>query len=210
MSWSSVFFFSSRRRHTRCSRDWSSDVCSSDLGLRDVIQDTTLNLVAKLTPGQAQHLLDAFDALEGAISGLPDHITDALSFKVPATLVSAISAVNKVVDDVQSIRPTLTPAEQAIFDQLKDLSGQIGLLVPAVQRTADFLFKILGLPMPDFSLDAGHPLKDNVLDPLNATIATPPAGLTDPHKQELTDARDLLQNVANSHDLLGLARAFKQ
>src|SRR2546429_9682771 len=31
-----VFFFSSRRRHTRCSRDWSSDVCSSDLKeLRD-------------------------------------------------------------------------------------------------------------------------------------------------------------------------------
>src|SRR5207245_3264949 len=26
-----VFFFSSRRRHTRCYRDWSSDVCSSDL-----------------------------------------------------------------------------------------------------------------------------------------------------------------------------------
>src|SRR6266550_1650880 len=28
-----VFFFSSRRRHTRCSRDWSSDVCSSDLAV---------------------------------------------------------------------------------------------------------------------------------------------------------------------------------
>src|SRR5690554_7668866 len=27
-----IFFFSSRRRHTRCGRDWSSDVCSSDLG----------------------------------------------------------------------------------------------------------------------------------------------------------------------------------
>src|SRR3989442_15532666 len=26
-----LFFFSSRRRHTRCGRDWSSDVCSSDL-----------------------------------------------------------------------------------------------------------------------------------------------------------------------------------
>src|SRR2546429_1974034 len=25
-----IVFFSSRRRHTRCSRDWSSDVCSSD------------------------------------------------------------------------------------------------------------------------------------------------------------------------------------
>src|SRR2546429_2846136 len=33
-----VFFFSSRRRHTRCSRDWSSDVCSSDLG-REVGRD---------------------------------------------------------------------------------------------------------------------------------------------------------------------------
>src|SRR5690349_24761819 len=29
----SYFFFSSRRRHTRSLRDWSSDVCSSDLGL---------------------------------------------------------------------------------------------------------------------------------------------------------------------------------
>src|SRR5699024_11506139 len=32
-SWISecCFFFSSRRRHTRSKRDWSSDVCSSDL-----------------------------------------------------------------------------------------------------------------------------------------------------------------------------------
>src|SRR5207253_6604453 len=31
MNASSIFFFSSRRRHTRWPRDWSSDVCSSDL-----------------------------------------------------------------------------------------------------------------------------------------------------------------------------------
>src|SRR5699024_11361492 len=30
------FFFSSRRRHTRSKRDWSSDVCSSDLPYRKV------------------------------------------------------------------------------------------------------------------------------------------------------------------------------
>src|SRR5262245_62181583 len=29
------FFFSSRRRHTRCLSDWSSDVCSSDLPAGD-------------------------------------------------------------------------------------------------------------------------------------------------------------------------------
>src|SRR2546429_6436322 len=33
------FFFSSRRRHTRCSRDWSSDVCSSDLVAGDIAKD---------------------------------------------------------------------------------------------------------------------------------------------------------------------------
>src|SRR5450432_1845548 len=29
-----VFFFSSRRRHTSSDRDWSSDVCSSDLAFQ--------------------------------------------------------------------------------------------------------------------------------------------------------------------------------
>src|SRR5207253_2059559 len=33
--WYHVFFFSSRRRHTRWPRDWSSDVCSSDLRSND-------------------------------------------------------------------------------------------------------------------------------------------------------------------------------
>src|SRR5207247_8471213 len=31
LQYSFYFFFSSRRRHTRSTRDWSSDVCSSDL-----------------------------------------------------------------------------------------------------------------------------------------------------------------------------------
>src|SRR5256884_3272101 len=35
------FFFSSRRRHTRCSRDWSSDVCSSDLLGREEFERLT-------------------------------------------------------------------------------------------------------------------------------------------------------------------------
>src|SRR5436305_5523411 len=35
------FFFSSRRRHTRCGRDWSSDVCSSDLVSARIFPCTT-------------------------------------------------------------------------------------------------------------------------------------------------------------------------
>src|SRR5207249_9600020 len=44
---SHYFFFSSRRRHTRSKRDWSSDVCSSDLSTnvanRSFYADTELN-----------------------------------------------------------------------------------------------------------------------------------------------------------------------
>src|SRR5690606_15149848 len=43
------FFFSSRRRHTRFSRDWSSDVCSSDLvcANRFLVQDGIYDRFAK-------------------------------------------------------------------------------------------------------------------------------------------------------------------
>src|SRR5262245_65022152 len=44
MFYSVRFFFSSRRRHTRCLSDWSSDVCSSDLPMPKVIVLTTFEL----------------------------------------------------------------------------------------------------------------------------------------------------------------------
>src|SRR2546421_4987776 len=49
------FFFSSRRRHTRSDRDWSSDVCSSDLLDRSVIRPTLGGPGAHL-PGPSRHL----------------------------------------------------------------------------------------------------------------------------------------------------------
>src|SRR5207249_5170445 len=43
------FFFSSRRRHTRSKRDWSSDVCSSDLfGLTVVAPERSDQMTATL------------------------------------------------------------------------------------------------------------------------------------------------------------------
>src|SRR5699024_11323096 len=39
-----VFFFSSRRRHTRSKRDWSSDVCSSDLDVNENLLTHDLKL----------------------------------------------------------------------------------------------------------------------------------------------------------------------
>src|SRR6266511_5921773 len=48
------FFFSSRRRHTRFSRDWSSDVCSSDLGAGgiDELSPVGPNFVCEVVDGE--------------------------------------------------------------------------------------------------------------------------------------------------------------
>src|SRR5690606_40676347 len=57
------FFFSSRRRHTRFSRDWSSDVCSSDLQqlvtslqTRIAHQDQQIQAQAQQLQAQSQSL----------------------------------------------------------------------------------------------------------------------------------------------------------
>src|SRR5256885_8697030 len=43
-----MFFFSSRRRHTRLQGDWSSDVCSSDLTIATAIS-TSLSLITLIS-----------------------------------------------------------------------------------------------------------------------------------------------------------------
>src|SRR2546422_4397034 len=55
------FFFSSRRRHTRCSRDWSSDVCSSDLVGEPSVVLFWLRAADTLNAGDQS---DAFDDLK--------------------------------------------------------------------------------------------------------------------------------------------------
>src|SRR5207249_731629 len=53
------FFFSSRRRHTRSKRDWSSDVCSSDLdGVRpSAAEEIVVSLGPRMFTGEATMLL---------------------------------------------------------------------------------------------------------------------------------------------------------
>src|SRR2546430_3684499 len=60
-----LFFFSSRRRHTRFDCDWSSDVCSSDLLLLHRLRRTVDEVLRFLEPerGQLAHDLDDLDLL---------------------------------------------------------------------------------------------------------------------------------------------------
>src|SRR2546421_8746479 len=51
------FFFSSRRRHTRSDRDWSSDVCSSDLSILAIFSHSFRSRYFKLRHEQAISLI---------------------------------------------------------------------------------------------------------------------------------------------------------
>src|SRR5256884_9365062 len=105
------FFFSSRRRHTRCSRDWSSDVCSSDLPLMplDFVIDR----------------LDALPATRALAEGLPAPGTrlgiSGLPGSSPAVLVAALA--RRLAQRVfVVITPTPTDAERWLAD-LRTLWG---------------------------------------------------------------------------------------
>src|SRR5207302_7209082 len=77
------FFFSSRRRHTRFSRDWSSDVCSSDLSRRGFgFPPSQANFLLVQVPQASavlQRLLRAgIIVRDGAAVGFPDHLRIAV------------------------------------------------------------------------------------------------------------------------------------
>src|SRR5690606_40524757 len=104
-------FFSSRRRHTRFSRDWSSDVCSSDLTLQ-VVEDDDVPIV-RLSPHELEHrdhagalhevaaarhvvVKDRFDVV--ASSGRVVAATMLLALQ-PVAVVSLLLVGNPAVDD---------------------------------------------------------------------------------------------------------------
>src|SRR5256884_4599089 len=69
-----LFFFSSRRRHTRCSRDWSSDVCSSDLReVREQLDGAATR--ARGLPGDAgRRIGQQADSIKGRLAAVEEQI----------------------------------------------------------------------------------------------------------------------------------------
>src|SRR3712207_9053706 len=82
-----MLFFSSRRRHTRYWRDWSSDVCSSDLAkskARIRAFDELVEAQENRTPGKAQILIQVPERLGGTVieaKGLTKAYGDKLLFE---------------------------------------------------------------------------------------------------------------------------------
>src|SRR2546426_6459278 len=90
------FFFSSRRRHTRLQGDWSSDVCSSDLGSQgrgDGVAELLFSdedVQAKQSRDPVAPALRSEDALRKAHSRVLDDGTPVHSFQ---TLIAELTTI---------------------------------------------------------------------------------------------------------------------
>src|SRR5271165_4279925 len=100
-----LFFFSSRRRHTRFSRDWSSDVCSSDLdargnnlkGITAEIPLGTFCVVTGVSGGGKSTLI-----VETLYKALAKRLNNARESAAPHGGLEGVEFLDKIVDIDQS------------------------------------------------------------------------------------------------------------
>src|SRR5699024_4506102 len=108
--WFFVLFFSSRRRHTRSKRDWSSDVCSSDLLVRKkkpLLQNTLEELLSGEEAGADKQFLSEFekDTVLKALEHLPTEQREAIyrSYFQEKTHKEIASTMNRPLGSVKSL-----------------------------------------------------------------------------------------------------------
>src|SRR6266852_5522591 len=165
MSYSIFFFFSSRRRHTRCYRDWSSDVCSSDLADRLAVDveghqqpfDQQRKNAPKLRAiavgiGEQQRDIAIEHGAAGAVlarrGGVPDPRRLLAGDRVPAEMISRRTETTWGAVFLQQADPRrVAPAQlqRSIHEPLQNASrrgsqllrqGKQGLVLSLVIRRA--------------------------------------------------------------------------
>src|SRR6266542_5908382 len=104
-----AFFFSSRRRHTRCYRDWSSDVCSSDLLVLDRAAEPDPDAAARVLPMLASLLATAIDREQVRRS---DAAKTAVLRSVSHDLRSPITAIITASEVLESSRDSVSADER--------------------------------------------------------------------------------------------------
>src|SRR5207249_2933445 len=134
-----IFFFSSRRRHTRSKRDWSSDVCSSDLVFvgRGAMEPSIREAIR--TAG-----LEAQFTVAGFADDLPQ-VLAALDLVLYVPLES--DGMSRVVFECLGAgRPLIASRVGVVPEVLTD--GASALLVPAgdTAALADAVTRLLGKP----------------------------------------------------------------
>src|SRR5690606_36805859 len=163
------FFFSSRRRHTRFSRDWSSDVCSSDLSAS--------------TGAQSEVRITEANAEVAAVFGFVTGIGDGAKGKAQVGEMDAASGLRlKITGGNVGSRGSVTYVS-GFGDRLKDimdgfLNGQ-NSVIAGRERALDTEVKNIGeagerieirLAASEARLRASSLFNDAIISTLNTTL----------------------------------------
>src|SRR5699024_6300133 len=126
-----IFFFSSRRRHTRSKRDWSSDVCSSDLTLGPALlfcpadRPDRFGKAAERADGVVLDLEDAVANKDSARQALVAHPLDPESTLVRVNSVDSgeleedLSAVREAGYDTVMLSKMTGPEDVQHLDDMR-------------------------------------------------------------------------------------------
>src|SRR5207253_592320 len=144
------FFFSSRRRHTRWPRDWSSDVCSSDLFVQDLLRRVSYETLSvrerksrhlaaaallecesdeEMAAIVAAHYLDAYRASSG------DADAPELRVQARAALTRAAERASSLASAGEAARYFTQAAE--LMDDALEQAGLLELAGRAAAQDAD-------------------------------------------------------------------------
>src|SRR5690606_3838757 len=127
-----LFFFSSRRRHTRFSRDWSSDVCSSDLAavvapLVAVLADSERAAPVRQATARALGTIAHPQSAPALVNVLPDGNTNVVRAAVRA--LGEIGARHEHADlrayITGSLLPLLVGAEPIVAQVAAEALGRL-------------------------------------------------------------------------------------
>src|SRR2546429_3216988 len=159
-----IFFFSSRRRHTRCSRDWSSDVCSSDL--RDPGGPNSKGPLRfcppepRISPSRAVSRSQSLDYPGGLSPPVPretrpDHVLDGRRVQTVLSTVHARTlGLPPRPDRCGSTDPRVPPAAGATpRDQFSDGAGGCD---PQANLGASVGIAVDPLPSPEENAGGGN------------------------------------------------------
>src|SRR5256884_1638200 len=140
------FFFSSRRRHTRCSRDWSSDVCSSDLDL--LLTDLKLPNMSGvellkqtrvLLPHTEVAIMTGHGSIESAVDamklGAYDYIEKPFRVEKMRLLLQRMAEKVRLVSENEFLRERVTTEEN--LDGIIGSSANIQDVLRMISRLKD-------------------------------------------------------------------------
>src|SRR5699024_7597228 len=105
------YFLSSRRRHTRSKRDWSSDVCSSDLNT-DIVQLQEEHDELKAKIAYLKNILDNHDALLNVIKDELNEIKNKYKQK-------RLSSIEAEISEIKIDKEVMVPSENVMVSITK-------------------------------------------------------------------------------------------